>query len=141
MATSGSESGAVNDPATAALSGETGDSAQNGHNPDLGDFVTHEVQHVIVATSSFVTTIVALLAFAFGVVAALAWNKAISDWLTSVKLFNISDPHGEEFADAIIITLIAIVTVTALGIIASRIRGRNLLVIQQSKDAKQDTKK
>ena len=141
MATSGSESGAANGPATASPSGETDDTAHNGHTTYLGDFVTQEVRHVVIATSSFVTTIIALLASAFGVVAALAWNKAISDWLASVNIFNISDPHGQEFVDAIVITVIAIVIVTALGIIASRVRGKNLLVIQQPKDSKQDTKK
>ena len=96
---------------------------------------------MVIATSSFVATIVALLGSALGVVAVLAWNQAISDWLKTVTIFNVTDKLGKEFVDAIVITLIAIAGVTVLGIIASRVRGKNLLVIQQPKDSKQDARK
>lgn len=96
---------------------------------------------MLVATSSFLTTIIALLASAFGVVAALAWNKALSDWLQTVTIFSVKDALGKEFVDAIVITVIAIVIVTVLGIIASRVRGKNLLIIQQPLAPRKDSSK
>lgn len=141
MATHSPETGAANDGATTTQTTGAGGSSGNGDNGNLGAFVTQEVHQVVIATSSFVVTIVALLASAFGVVAALAWNKAISDWLTTVTIFDVTDPRGKEFVDAIVITVIAIVGVTALGIIASRVRGRNLLIFQQPVQSKDDAKK
>lgn len=141
MATHSPEKGAANDGATTTQTAGADDSSRDDDNGTIGAFVTQEVRQVVVATSSFVVTIVALLASAFGVVAALAWNKAISDWLASVNLFDISDPHGKEFVDAIVITVIAIVGVTVLGIIVSRLRGRNLLIIQQPQQSKKDEAK
>ena len=45
---------------------------------------------IFVATTNLVSTLIFLLSSAFALVAALAWNKAISDWLPTVRSFNLT---------------------------------------------------
>ena len=67
---------------------------------------------------TFLGTMVALAAASFGVVAALAWNSAITDLVKTVF------PHGQgivyEFVYAIVISVVAIIVVRWLGKLADR---------------------
>ncbi len=70
-----------------------------------------------------IATMIALASAAFGVVAALAWNSAITD------AFNVSFPKGTKpgqhlaalFVYAVIVTLIGVVVIVALGRFAARL--------------------
>lgn len=81
-----------------------------------------EVQHVFIFGGTFFTTVMALLASAFGVVAALAWSRAIFDWLPTIPLLNFQDPLVREFAYAGITTLVAVVVVLALGVVNAALK-------------------
>jgi hypothetical protein len=86
-----------------------------------------EVQHVFIFGGTFFSTVIALLASAFGVVAALAWSRAIFDWLPTVPLLNFHDPLVREFADAGVTTLVAVVVVLFLGVVNARLKTRSKL--------------
>lgn len=91
------------------------------------DMTQQQVKRVIVLTGNFIITIVALLSTAFGLVAALAWNRAISDWLPTVTPFNIQDKLVKEFVYAVAITIVGIVGLGFLGFLTSRVKGENIL--------------
>jgi hypothetical protein len=93
----------------------------------------HQVQHIIVATGNLVSTLIFLLSSALALVAALAWNKAISDWLPTVKLFNLTNPIAKDFLYAGVATVFAVVVIAILGVINNRIKGKNLLQQPQPK--------
>jgi hypothetical protein len=94
---------------------------------DMQQIALQQVQAMMLATGNFITTVSALVAAALGFVAALAWNKAIQDWLPTIKPLNIEDRLIKEFAYAIAATLIAAVIITGLSVINHRIKGKNLL--------------
>ncbi len=75
-----------------------------------------QVQQVVILGGTFFSTVVALLASAFGVVTALAWSRAIFDWLPTVPLLDFYDPLVREFADAGVTTFVAMVVVLFLGV-------------------------
>jgi uncharacterized membrane protein len=68
---------------------------------------------------------IALASAAFGVIAALAWNSAISDLIKQLL------PAGKgivpEFIYAIIITIVAIVVLSMLGKLAERAAGQSAI--------------
>ena len=71
----------------------------------------------------FVATMISLAAAAFGVVAALAWNSAIT------ALFNEVFPNEEGritalFVYAVIVTLIGVLVIVLLGRLATRINAQ-----------------
>jgi hypothetical protein len=86
-----------------------------------------EVQQVFIFGGTFFTTVIALLSSAFGVVAALAWNKAIQDWLPTVPFLNFEDTLVRDFAYAGVATLVAVVTILILGVVNSRLKTKNPL--------------
>jgi CBS domain containing-hemolysin-like protein len=86
-----------------------------------------QVRRTIETTQNFISTVVALLSSAVGFVAALAWNNAISAWLPTISFFNTKDPVAKAFIYAIVATVFAIVVIGILGIVNSRIKGRNLI--------------
>ncbi len=67
---------------------------------------------------AYLTTMIALMTAAFGLIAALAWNTAIQDL---IKLFV---PTGRgilpEFIYAIVITIIAVVVINSLAKLADK---------------------
>ena len=73
--------------------------------------------------ASYLATMIALASAAFGIIAALAWNTAITDL---IKTFL---PAGKglwpEFLYALIITIIAIIVMSSLGKIAERAGGKS----------------
>jgi hypothetical protein len=74
-----------------------------------------QVQRVVVLTGNFFTTIITVITSAFGLVTALAWNKFISDWLPTVKLFGVVDGLAKELVYALTVT---VATVIAIGVVA-----------------------
>lgn len=95
----------------------------------LGDFAVQQAQNVVVLTSSFLSTLITVLGSAFALVAALAWNSAISAWLAVVF------PHNNHIASLFIyagsVTVLAVVLISILGLLHKRIRGQNMLALTQ----------
>jgi uncharacterized membrane protein YjjP (DUF1212 family) len=73
----------------------------------------------------FVATMIALASSAFGVVAALAWNSAITTWFTSAFGTEASAPKVRSlFLYAVIATLVGVVVIVILGRLATRINAQ-----------------
>lgn len=72
---------------------------------------------------TYLGTMIALMTAAFGLIAALAWNKFITDL---IALF-MKPGAGvwAELAYAVIITVIAILVIQAMGRLAERSAGRS----------------
>ena len=71
-----------------------------------------------------VATMISLASAAFGVVAALAWNSAITTWFNTWLAKNSAGRVGALFVYAVIVTLIGVVVIVALGRLAGRLRAR-----------------
>lgn len=73
--------------------------------------------------SSYIATMIALASAAFGVIAALAWNTAISDLIKTYL------PAGKgiasEFIYALIVTVVAIIVLNSLGRMAQASGGES----------------
>ena len=95
------------------------------HPNPLQAIAQHQVEYVVIATSTVATTIFTVLASAAGLVAALAWNNALSHWLPTV--LPLDDPLKRDFAYAGVATLIAAVTIILLGIVNNRFQPKHLL--------------
>lgn len=72
-------------------------------------------------SKEFVATMISLASAAFGVVAALAWNTAITTWFTHRFGDASSRKVGALFYYAIIVTLIGVSVIVTLGRLATRI--------------------
>jgi hypothetical protein len=68
-----------------------------------------------------VATMISLASAAFGVVAALAWNAAITTWFT--KTFGVLSAAKVSalFIYAVVVTLVGVVVIVLLGRLAARI--------------------
>src|SRR5215469_4455817 len=70
------------------------------------------------STTVFIGTIVTLISSALGLVAALAWNTAITKWVNTLAtgpLASLKNSALLPFAQAIIVTIIAVVAVVVLN--------------------------
>ena len=94
------------------------------------DVATHQAQYILVATTNFLTTMTTLVISAMGLVTALAWNRAIADWLPTVKFLDLRDPLVREFGYAIGATVIAVLTITVLTIVNSRLKKGQMLLVK-----------
>ena len=72
----------------------------------------------MVDKAAFVATMITLASVSFGVIAALAWNSAISDLIK--QLLPAGKGIGPEFLYAGIVTIIAVVIMVNLGKLAER---------------------
>ena len=95
------------------------------HPSPLQAIAQQQVEYVVIATSTVATTIFTVLASAAGLVAALAWNTALSHWLPTIIKLN--DPLEKDFAYAGIATLVAAVTIILLGVVNNRLQPKHLL--------------
>ena len=95
------------------------------------DVATQQAQYLLVATTNFLTTMTTLLISAMGLVTALAWNRAISDWLPTVKALEFRDPLVRDFAYAVGATLIAVLTITVLTIVNARLRKGQVVLVRE----------
>ena len=71
-----------------------------------------------------VATMISLASAAFGVVAALAWNSAITTWFNKWLGKDSAGTVGALFVYAVIVTLIGVVVIVALGRLAGRLRAQ-----------------
>jgi Mn2+/Fe2+ NRAMP family transporter len=94
------------------------------HPNPLQAIAQQQVEYVVIATSTVATTIFTVLASAAGLVAALAWNNALSHWLPTV--LPLDDPLKRDFAYAGVATLIAAVTIILLGVVNNRLQPKHL---------------
>ncbi|HEX3272588.1 MAG TPA: DUF5654 family protein [Ktedonobacterales bacterium] len=95
------------------------------HPNPLQAIAQQQVEYVVIATSTVATTIFTVLASAAGLVAALAWNTALSSWLPTV--IKLDDPLARDFAYAGIATAVAAVTIILLGVVNNRFQPKHLL--------------
>ena len=98
---------------------------EEDHPNPLQAIAQQQVEYVVIATSTVATTIFTVLASAAGLVAALAWNTALSAWLPTV--IKLDDPLAKNFAYAGIATAVAAVTIILLGVINNRFQPKHLL--------------
>src|SRR2546426_10090724 len=84
------------------------------------------VRGVVLKTSKFsaevVATMISLASAAFGVVAALAWNSAITTAFAAK--FGTNAKIWALFAYAVVVTLIGVVVIVLLGRLAARIKAQ-----------------
>ncbi len=106
----------------------TGDAIPPDEGFSVQTLAAHQVQHVVVATGNLISTLIFLLSSALALVAALAWNTAISQWLQTVSLFGLHDSTTKSFVYALVATVFAVVVIAILGAINNRIKGKNLLI-------------
>jgi hypothetical protein len=82
---------------------------------------------VVERTSRFsrevVATMISLASAAFGVIAALAWNSAITKWFDSVFRKNATEVSAL-FLYAVIATLVGVLVIVLLGRLAARINAQ-----------------
>ena len=75
--------------------------------------------------ASYLATMIALFSAAFGVIAALAWNVAITDLIHQYL------PAGKgilpEFIYAVLITIVAVVVMVQMGKAAERVGGKSII--------------
>jgi Mn2+/Fe2+ NRAMP family transporter len=95
------------------------------HPNPLQAIAQQQVEYVVIATSTVATTIFTVLASAAGLVAALAWNTALSHWLPTI--LPLDDPLAKDFAYAGIATLVAAVTIILLGVVNNRLQPKQLV--------------
>jgi uncharacterized membrane protein (DUF2068 family) len=96
------------------------------HVIDLPTLAAHEAKQVIIFTGDVLTTTAALLTSALGLVAALAWNNFMQAWLPTINPLNVHDPIIKDLVYALVVTLIAVLSVVLISRVRKRIRGRNL---------------
>ena len=86
------------------------------------------VGEMVKKTSRFsrevVATMISLASAAFGVVAALAWNSAITTWFNNVFKQESAAKVSVLFAYAVIVTLIGVIVIVLLGRLAARINAQ-----------------
>jgi hypothetical protein len=109
---------------------EAGEVVEEQPHPNgLQAIAQQQVEYVVIATNTVATTIFTVLASAAGIVAALAWNTALSHWLPTI--ITLDDPLTKDFAYAGVATLIAAVTILLLGIVNYRLRPKHVLTRTQ----------
>jgi hypothetical protein len=95
------------------------------HPNPLQAIAQQQVEYVVIGASTVATTVFTVLASAAGLVAALAWNTALSAWLPTVV--TLDDPLAKDFAYAGIATAVAAVTIILLGVVNNRFQPKHLL--------------
>jgi hypothetical protein len=84
------------------------------------------VGYVVKKTSRFsrevIATMISLASAAFGVVAALAWNEAITGWFNAY--FSKEGRISALFVYAVVVTLIGVLVIVLLGRLAARINAQ-----------------
>lgn len=99
--------------------------------PEVGPDSSSElpvVSDVVKKTSRFsaevVATMISLASAAFGVVAALAWNTAITSAFT--EAFGKAARISALFVYAVVVTLVGVIVIVLLGRLAGRIKAQPL---------------
>ena len=96
-----------------------------GGTPEQPVPIVGDVVQVVKRTSRFsrevVATMISLASAAFGVVAALAWNSAITLAFTKAFGEDSAGKLGALFVYAVVVTLIGVLVIVLLGRVAARI--------------------
>ena len=87
--------------------------------PAVGEVVDKVVSKGSRFSKEFVATMISLASAAFGVVAALAWNSAITALFN--RYFEAGARLGALFIYAVVVTLIGVLVIVLLGRLATRI--------------------
>jgi hypothetical protein len=99
------------------------DHQQEPPSPTAEERPVPRVGQVVARTTRFsrevVATMISLASAAFGVVAALAWNEAITGWFN--EYFSKGGRIGALFVYAVVVTLVGVVVIVLLGRLAARI--------------------
>jgi uncharacterized membrane protein YjjP (DUF1212 family) len=104
---------------------QSGIGDEAGPGVPVGPMVGAVVKRTTRFSREVVATMISLASAAFGVVAALAWNAAITTWFTNA--------FGEKaravkvsalFVYAVVVTLIGVVVIVLLGRLAARINAQ-----------------
>lgn len=90
------------------------------------DVANTQLKRVAIVTSNLILSVVALLSSALGLITALAWNKAMGDWLPTIPLFA-KNALAKEFSYAGALTVLGVIAIGILGLATRRLRGENLL--------------
>ena len=89
--------------------------------PEIPPAVIAAVEKTTRFSREFLATMFSLVSAAFGLVAALAWNTAITKWL-STWLTTDSSQVTANFIYAIVVTLVGVVVIVLLARVATRIK-------------------
>jgi Family of unknown function (DUF5654) len=90
--------------------------------PIVGDVVVRTTRF----TAEVVATMISLASAAFGVVAALAWNTAITKAFEAAFGAQSASTIGLLFTYAVVVTLIGVMVIVFLGRLAGRIKAQPL---------------
>src|SRR5712691_7564105 len=101
-----------------AATGQPGEAAREG---GPGSFVKPVVQRGARFSREVVATMIGLASAAFGVVAALAWNSAITAWFNDI-FPNEGGRVSALFVYAVVVTLIGVVVIVSLGRLSARLK-------------------
>jgi uncharacterized membrane protein YjjP (DUF1212 family) len=91
--------------------------------PDVAPAVAAVVESTSRFSKEFVATVISLASAAFGLVAALAWNTAITKWLATWLTTDSSKISGY-FVYAVIVTMIGVIVIVILGRLATRMNAQ-----------------
>jgi hypothetical protein len=75
--------------------------------------------------AQYLATMIALASAAFGVIAALAWNTAITDLIK--QTLPAGKGIGPEFLYAVIVTIVGVIIMVNLGKLAEKTGGKSAL--------------
>jgi Na+/phosphate symporter len=125
---SGERNGPGQGPSSNERGGDEGDSAEGRRPPETGREIVPEVGPALAAmvektsrfSREFVATMISLASAAFGLVAALAWNTAITKWLQTWLTTDSKQVSGY-FVYAVIVTLIGVMVIVMLARLATRL--------------------
>ena len=75
--------------------------------------------------AQYLATMIALASAAFGVIAALAWNTAITDLIK--QILPAGKGIGPEFLYAVIVTIVGVIIMVNLGKLAEKTGGKSAM--------------
>jgi uncharacterized membrane protein YjjP (DUF1212 family) len=96
----------------------------SGSTPEEEQVVATVVKRTSRFSAEVVATMISLASAAFGVVAALAWNTAITSAFS--EAFGTAGRLSALFVYAVVVTLIGVVVIVLLGRLAGRINAQPL---------------
>jgi hypothetical protein len=88
--------------------------------PDVGPAVAAVMEKTTRFSREFLATTFSLVSAAFGLIAALAWNTAITQWLRT--WLTTSKEVTGYFVYAVIVTLIGVIVIVVLARMAARLK-------------------
>ena len=103
---------------------EERDRMEPSHGGDEAPLVSQVVETGSRFSKEFIATMISLATAAFGVVAALAWNEAITGAFTEIFGRNSKGRLSALFVYATLVTMIGVLVIVMLGRLATRINAQ-----------------